>query len=532
MARKMALAALAWLLAFVAWSDIRLSGGHARADMESIEATTPVLTIPTGVLAAGNSTVTVPVHFANNLRGVAAIAFSLNFDSACLAVDLNKGVLAPGVVQFNLPPQFSGSAFYEAGVPGGRLDFVLGDYALPLSTLPDTQNLVTITFRTTCLPPAGTTVVAPVTFSAQPATSYSNTLGHPITGRTVDGSVNVKRWLPPGTPTPTPTPGPAPVVNSAPIARDDEASTKLPQPVIIDVLANDMDPDGDPLHIVSVTQGGLGQVATNADGTLTYTPISERSGQDRFTYVISDGRGGLASAAVWVTVAPANKPPVAVDDKATTDENTAVTIDVLANDFDPDGDSALLSIGVLGQPAHGRVHRNAAGKAVYTPDANYNGKDAFVYAVVDAEGGSDLATVQITIRPVDGPPPVSDETVDLTDFSVKAIGGKMQLEWTSRSEKDSAGYYIYRTQGPQLQTGLMSMPYIGAWKRVSPLIEGKGSSGGLYRYIDKSVQPNVLYAYMLVAIDQSDNISLFGPRSATGPAEDSGEMLFPFIIRN
>ena len=501
--------------------------------MATVAATTPIVTIPSGILAAGDSTVTVPIHFVNNLRGVAAIAFSLKYDSSCLAVDLQQGLLKPGVVQFNLPPQFNGSAYYEKNVPGGRLDIVIGDYAVPLSTLPDTQNLVTITFRTTCMPPVGTTIVAPITFSAEPATSFSNTLGHPLSGHTEDGSVTIKRWIPAATPTPTPTPGPPPVVNSAPIAKEDIASTILPQPVTVNVLANDMDPDGDPLSILSVTQGGLGQVKANANGTVTYTPTSERSGDDRFTYTISDGKGGLAAAAVWVSVAPANKPPIAVDDSASTDEDTAVAINVLANDSDPDASNTLLSIGVLGAPAHGSVRVNANGKAVYTPDADYNGNDSFMYAVLDQDGGSAIATVSITVRPVDDPPPSMIDSVDMVDFTVQEINGKVQLYWKTRKENDAAGYYVYRTQGNQLQTGLMSMPYIDVWKRITPLIKGKGSSGGTYRYTDETAKPSVLYAYILVAIDPNDTINLFGPQSATGPVEnDTGEVLLPFIARN
>ena len=533
MYRRTVLALMAWLLAIFAWGDVRLGAGHARADMATIAATTPVLTIPTGVLAAGNSSVAVPIHYANNLRGVAAAAFSISFDTACLAVDLSKGALAPGVVTFNLPPQFSGSASYESDVPGGRIDILLGDYATPLATLPDTQNLVTIHFRTTCMPAAGTSVVAPVTFSDQPAPSFSNTLGHPISGHVVDGSVTVKRTLPAVPPAPTPTPGPTPVVNSAPIAVDDEASTKLPQPVSINVLANDRDPDNDALQILSVTQGGLGQVTAGSGGMLTYTPTSERSGLDRFTYTMGDGRGGLAIASVSVTIHPANKPPIAVDDKASTDEDTPVTLDLLANDSDPDADKALLSIAVLGAPAHGSADLNANGKAVYSPDANYYGKDSFLYAVADADGGSAVATVTITVRSVDDPPPDMTDSVDLTEFIVQSVDGHVQLDWTTNTENDAAGYYVYRTQGSQLQIGLMSLPYFEAWKRISPLIQGVGLSGGKYRFIDATAKPNVLYAYMLVAIDKNATISIFGPQAALAPPEqtDSGKVLLPLLLR-
>ncbi len=534
MCKKATLTTLALLLAVFALGDGILFADHAQADWIESAATTPELTIPSGILAAGNSVVRVPIHFAHNNRGVAAAAFSIKFDTNCLELDLQDGALKPGTVQFNLPPQFSGSAYYESSVPGGRIDIVFGDFATPLSTLPDTQSIVSIEFLTTCLPPTGTSIVAPVTFSDTPAFSYSDTLGHPISGHVIDGSVTIKRNLPPATATPTPTPGPAPNVNSAPIAKDDNATTRLPDQVTIHVLANDIEPDGDTMSIFSVTQGGLGQVVANSDGSITYTPTAQHSGNDRFTYTVSDGKGGLAAAAVWVTVEPANRPPEATDDNAVTDEDVSVTISVLQNDTDPDADDSLLFVAILGSPSHGTVRLNANGKVVYTPDLNYNGVDSFMYAVSDREGGSDIAVVTVTIRPVDDPPITMIDSVDLIDFMVHETSGKLEVYWRTRSEYNAAGYYIYRTQSGQIQTGLMTMPYIGAWKRISPRIAGQGSAGGVYRYIDETAKPGVLYAYTLVAIDPEDNISLFGPHSAAGPVEQNptGDLLLPLVYSN
>ncbi len=77
----------------------------------------------------------------------------------------------------------------------------------------------------------------------------------------------------------------------------------------------------------------------NADGTITYTPAANYTGADSFSYTIGDGQGGSATATVSVTVSAVNDAPVAVNDAATTAEETAVSIAVLANDTDADGDS-------------------------------------------------------------------------------------------------------------------------------------------------------------------------------------------------
>ena len=89
----------------------------------------------------------------------------------------------------------------------------------------------------------------------------------------------------------------------APGAVDDTLSIDSIAPVVVDVLDNDADPDGDDLEVTSVTQGANGSVAINADGTLTYTPFPWLfQGTDEFSYTISDGNGGTSTATV--TIAP------------------------------------------------------------------------------------------------------------------------------------------------------------------------------------------------------------------------------------
>jgi len=88
--------------------------------------------------------------------------------------------------------------------------------------------------------------------------------------------------------------------NGQPVAVNDEAYTASGQSVKINVLANDYDPDGDTLAIVSTTQGTYGAVVMNADSTLTYVPGPKFKTQDQFTYRITDGHGATATATVFV----------------------------------------------------------------------------------------------------------------------------------------------------------------------------------------------------------------------------------------
>ena len=180
------------------------------------------------------------------------------------------------------------------------------------------------------------------------------------------------------------------ITNGAPDARDDAASTGRNQPVTVNVLANDSDPDGDTIRVASVTQPGNGQASIGANGQVTYTPNANFSGTDTFTYRIEDGRGGSDTANVTVTVL-GNRPPVAVDDFLNTFARVPTQINVLANDSDPDGDT--LTVISITQPANGTAVLNADGTITYTSVSNYCGLDPFTYTIRDPSGATATATV-------------------------------------------------------------------------------------------------------------------------------------------
>ena len=182
-------------------------------------------------------------------------------------------------------------------------------------------------------------------------------------------------------------------VNDDPVANDDNATTNEDTAITIDVLANDTDVDGDTLSIQSVSQPTNGTVINNG-ADLTYTPNLNFNGGDTFTYTIHDGYGGSATATVIVNINPVNDDPVANDDDATSNEDTAITIDVLANDTDVDGDT--LTIQSVSQPTNGTVTHNGS-DVTYTPNANFNGIDSFEYTVSDGNGGTDTATVTVCV---------------------------------------------------------------------------------------------------------------------------------------
>lgn len=183
--------------------------------------------------------------------------------------------------------------------------------------------------------------------------------------------------------------------NEPPVVGDLTASTLRNQPVDIDVLAGASDPDGDELSIAGFTQPANGTVTQTGD-VLRYLPDDEFVGSDSFTFTVSDGRGGEASASVVIDVAFANRAPVANPDEATTTAGEPVTVDVLANDFDPDGD-ALEIIDVVqwyGRPAEVTV--NGDGTITFRVSDSCNGRNQFRYTISDPSGATAQANVTVT----------------------------------------------------------------------------------------------------------------------------------------
>ena len=196
-------------------------------------------------------------------------------------------------------------------------------------------------------------------------------------------------------------------VNDAPVAVADAASTNEDAAVTVSVLANDTDVEGNTLSVSAVTQGTKGAVTINANSTVTYTPNANANGADSFTYTVSDGTA-TDTVAVSITINGVNDAPDAVNDVAATAEDTVVTIPVLANDVDVDGNP--LQVTAVTQGTKGAVTINANGTVTYTPALNTNGADAFTYTISDGNGGSDTATVTVSVAAVNDAPVAAADT--------------------------------------------------------------------------------------------------------------------------
>ena len=186
----------------------------------------------------------------------------------------------------------------------------------------------------------------------------------------------------------------------------DNASTQPATPVTTDVLANDtVTPNGAPLDPTSVTvttPPAHGTTSVNPDGTIKYTPAPGFGGTDSYTYRVCDTSVPTpVCGSTTVTIAVTNTVG-AVDDNASTPQNTPVTTNVLSNDTIAPNGSPLdpASVTVTTPPAHGTTTVNPDGTVKYTPATNYSGPDAYTYRVCDTSSPTPVcssAVVHVTV---------------------------------------------------------------------------------------------------------------------------------------
>ena len=267
--------------------------------------------------------------------------------------------------------------------------------AVPIAVLandsdPDGDRLA---IASTGTPAHGTVTIVGDTIAYQPAAGYTGADAFSYTVRDPGGLTSTAQV------SVTVTAGPS--NNRAPVANADAYTVAADSgPTSLAVLANDTDPDGDALAIASVGAPAHG-TATIQGGAIAYRPASGYVGVDTFTYAITDGRGLGATSSVTVTVTGdpvvGNKAPVAHDDYAIAGFNLPVTIHVLANDSDPDGDALVVES--YTQPENGTITRGAGNTLVYLSKKDYVGYDRFVYTVSDGRGGKATANVVVYADP-------------------------------------------------------------------------------------------------------------------------------------
>ena len=189
-------------------------------------------------------------------------------------------------------------------------------------------------------------------------------------------------------------------VNDAPVAQDGSNTKEEDTDQTITLSASDV--DGDDLTYTIETAPTNGTV-TLTGAEAVYTPNENFNGTDSFTFTSSDGTIESNLATIIITVNPVNDAPVAQDGSNTKEEDTDQTITLSASDVD--GDDLTYTIETA--PTNGTVTLTGA-EAVYTPNENFNGTDSFTFTSSDGTIESNLATIIITVNPVNDAPVAQD----------------------------------------------------------------------------------------------------------------------------
>lgn len=270
-------------------------------------------------------------------------------------------------------------------------------------------------------------------------------------------------------------------VNQSPVANDDnydysnlsEYSLDSGNYILLSLLDNDTDLEGDFLYAEAVSQPDHGSVNVGQSIFTRYTPEPGYRGPVSFTYRAVDVYGGVSNVATVTmtlgTVIPDPVAPTLQDDQAVVDEDSSVQINVYANDSD---DQALpAQVSVVDGVDHGTLQNLGNGSFTYTPAANYNGSDSFVYSVTDADGLSAQATVNITVNPVIEPPVANADNFSINEDST--LNGNV----ATNDFIEGASAYSVQTQA---QHGTVSVAADSSFT-YTPAANYNGSDSFTYR---------------------------------------------------
>ena len=265
---------------------------------------------------------------------------------------------------------------------------------------------------------------------------------------------------------------PTPTPNEAPVALDDMASTQQDTTILVDVLANDRDPDGNSLTLTGVSYDGDTSVVTIVDGQISVNPLNAAT-NDRtevITYTVTDSDGATDTATLRVEISggntmptptpPANAAPVANDDTASTAHDTTILVDVLANDSDSegsvltitnvsyDGDTALVTV------VDGQISVNPLNAAT---DAR---TETISYTVADEDGATNTATLSVDVAGAvvePEPEPALDVVLTAVNADSDTILSNIENGGTLTVEDLSAGLNFAATVDGDVGSMLFSL---------------------------------------------------------------------------
>ena len=343
-----------------------------------------------------------PINGSVNLVGdVATYAPTANYngsDSFTFTTNDGTETGAPATISITVTP------VNDPPVATDLSDTVAEDTSVNISLIGIDPENDPLTFMVSTPPADGSVIVTGNIATYTPDANFNGSDNFEFTAN--DGTVDSA----PATVSITITP-----VNDPPTADPTSAVTDRDVPVAIALSGADL--DGDPLTFAAVPGSGPSNGSvTVAGATATYTPNPGFVGSDSFHFVSNDNSVDSPPATVSITVNDTNSAPTADNDAVVTDEDTPLPITLTGSD--PDNDP--LTFTLTGVPTHGTLG-GVEPNLTYTPDPDYFGPDSLMFLVNDGEFDSPMATVNITVNPVNDAPVTADVSAATNEDMAVAV---------------------------------------------------------------------------------------------------------------
>jgi large repetitive protein len=230
-------------------------------------------------------------------------------------------------------------------------------------------------------------------------------------------------------------------VNDAPTLGDQSLMVAEDMVLTGSLLTPASDIDSASLTAAIITGPAHGTLTLNADGTFSYQADANYNGADNFTYSVSDGELDSGAATVAIDVTAVNDAPTVTNQAFSMAEDGVLEGDLFATATDVD--STRFYPLVLGHPSHGALTVNADGSFRYEAHPDYFGPDNFVYVVSDGELTSNVAIVNIDVRPVNDAPTLADQSMTVVE-DTQLTGNLL----ASAGDIDSASLTVTIVAGP------------------------------------------------------------------------------------